>query len=366
MDEISLLGRHCIVGLSEPRLTRSEAKLLSTLRPAGIILFRHNIDTASERGWGRDLLTLIANAREASEREKFIVSIDHEGGKVHRLPEPITRFTPCCSWQDLAEDVGRAMGEELASIGINLSFAPVLDILSNPENRVIGERAFATEAEEIWPRAEKFISGLENAGVIACGKHFPGHGRTFADSHFELPTVSVSLDELENCEFVPFRQAVDSGIKALMTAHVVYTALDPEYPATLSRKIINELLRSSFGFSGTVFTDALEMNALGQSTFESNSLTAMQAGADYLLYGMGKIDYPAATAQKSVIHILRMIDKSEALERAISQSAKRTKTFVEQLPDNRLSELDNPEEKKLHRQLAEELQQRYASQTAHE
>ena len=191
-----------------------------------------------------------------------MVAIDHEGGRVLRLGEPFTQFPPAAVVgrtrnPDLAYRVGHAMGVELASVGIDLSFAPVLDVHSNPANPVIGDRAFGSDPALVSEMGIALMRGLHDGGVLSCGKHFPGHGDTEKDSHLELPVVRRSRAELEQTELVPFRAAIAAGVPMLMSAHVLYPALDPEHPATLSRAILTDLLRGELHFDGVVASDDL-------------------------------------------------------------------------------------------------------------
>src|SRR5207302_1964059 len=190
------------------------------------------------------------------------------------------------AWRDRgpAEGVGRAMGRELRAAGIDLDFAPVLDVWSNPLNRVIGDRAFGTDPARVARLGVALARGLERAGVLACGKHFPGHGASAGDSHFVLPRVRRSRRALAALELVPFARAVAANIPALMTAHIVYPALDPRRPATLSPAICRDLLRHRLGFRGVLFSDDLEMNAVAErSTPARSAVAALGAGCDMLL-----------------------------------------------------------------------------------
>jgi beta-N-acetylhexosaminidase len=176
------------------------------------------------------------------------------------------------------------MGQELQSVGIDIDFAPVLDVLTNPANTVIGDRAFASDSSIVAQLGCALARGLREGGVIPCGKHFPGHGGTFMDSHEDLPHDERSEDELLRTDLYPFRQAIAENIEMIMTAHVLYPALDPELPATLSQRIIDGLLRRQLGFQGIVVTDDLEMGAIVRhSTIEQAAVDALSAGADLLL-----------------------------------------------------------------------------------
>jgi beta-N-acetylhexosaminidase len=183
----------------------------------------------------------------------------------------------------LAEAVGRAMGRELRAVGIDLDFAPVLDVHSNPRNRVIGDRAFAGDPARVARLGLAFARGLARAGVLSCGKHFPGHGATAGDSHFVLPRVGASRRALA-AGITPFARAARAGLPALMTAHVVYSALDSRRPATLSRAICHDLLRRRLGFRGLLFSDDLEMHAVaGRGRPGRTAVEALRAGCDMLL-----------------------------------------------------------------------------------
>jgi len=180
--------------------------------------------------------------------------------------------------------VGRALGDELAALGFDVDFAPVLDVNSNPANPIIGVRAFGTDAPAVARRALAFARGLDAAGVIACGKHFPGHGDTQTDSHLELPRIDHGWDRLERVELLPFRLAAAAGLPMIMTAHVVFAALDPARPATLSEPVVTGLLRGKLGYRGVIVSDDLDMRAIaGHMGADVAAVAAVRAGCDVLL-----------------------------------------------------------------------------------
>jgi beta-N-acetylhexosaminidase len=271
-----------MIGIPGPTLDRETHAFLAEHPPGGVILFKRNVRTA------RQVRALVTELHETGAGVTPLVAIDHEGGRVHRLPRPFTHFPPAMTVAaggdaKVVEAVGRAMGRELAAVGFDLDFAPVLDVWSNPRNRVIGDRALGTTPARAARLALALARGLERGGVLTCGKHFPGHGDTTGDSHFVLPRVRRSRRDLEALELLPFRRAIAAGVPALMTAHVVYPALDRR-PATLSSKICRDLLRRRLGFAGVLFSDDLEMNAVaGRTTPGRAAVAALRAGCDMLL-----------------------------------------------------------------------------------
>jgi len=284
--DLSSVGDHFLVGLRPtPVLDPRDRRLLNDLRPAGVILFKSNFlhDQPYEQ-WLEAHRLLIADVREAVGREHMFIAIDHEGGRVCRTPAPITRFAYAANWAPQAAQVGHAMGVELASLGINLNFAPVLDIHSNPANPVIGARAFASTSEQVSTAALAFMSGLQAEGVLACGKHFPGHGDTDKDSHHELPMLKQDMAALQERELRPFRAAIDAGISMLMTSHLLVPAIDAADPVTLSRKFNQQLLREELGFQGVVVSDDIGMHAVSK-LFEDPgaAVRLLTAGADLLM-----------------------------------------------------------------------------------
>ncbi|MEW6268299.1 MAG: beta-N-acetylhexosaminidase [Thermodesulfobacteriota bacterium] len=257
-------------------------RALRTLRPAGIVLFARNI------GMPPELAHLTSQLRSLL-GPTALIAVDQEGGRVARLRAPFTEWPPMRRFGDansaaLARAAGRAMGRELAAAGFNCDFAPVLDVDSNPANPVIGDRAFSAKPGVVARLGIAFARGLEEAGILACGKHFPGHGDTDVDSHLALPEVRRTLQQLRRVELAPFRRAIAARLPMLMTAHVRYAALDPDLPATLSKRILQGLLRRQLGFRGVIVSDDLSMHALdGAGSVGEAAVAAMNAGCDLLL-----------------------------------------------------------------------------------
>jgi len=272
------------------------ARLARRLREGtvgGVILFSRNVETPRQV---RDLCREIRSAAGRG-RPAPLIAIDQEGGRVVRLTAPgFTRFPParcyslfCCRASRVAEAVGESMAGELRAVGIDINFAPVLDVDSNPENPVIGDRALSSDPEITAELGIAFLRGTLSGGVLPVGKHFPGHGHTASDSHAELPVVRSSRDTLRKRDLHPFRRAIRAGIPALMSAHVLYPALDSKFPATLSEKILGGLLRERLRFRGVVFSDALEMKAItGRFGVGDAAVRAVSAGCDVVLVCRGE------------------------------------------------------------------------------
>lgn len=284
-DKPSAYGHHFIVGLSGPELSDIDKKILSRLRPAGVLLLKRNFDhTLSYRDWLAKLDRLLIAVREYSERKEIIVSLDHEGGKVHRAPPPITHFPSAMQYRERAAEVAQAHAIELLSLGVNLSWAPVCDIHSNPENPVIGERAFGLTASEAAKYSAIYAETLQSAGILGCAKHFPGHGDTLQDSHLELPVLNLNIEQLKAREFVPFKAVLDVGVPFVMTGHIKFPEIDKSAPATMSHKILHELLRGELGFNGVVIGDDLEMQAVIHDFAKADTIgKAMTAGCDMFI-----------------------------------------------------------------------------------
>jgi beta-N-acetylhexosaminidase len=258
------------------RIARSEV--------GGVMLFRPNIDNPVQ------VAALVQSLRQASPAEApLVISIDQEGGRVQRMRGPLT------VWPDMASvaaagdvqrtrAVGRALGGELAALGIGWNFAPVLDVHTNPTNPVIGNRSFGASVEVAVDHALAFWRGLRDVGVLGCGKHFPGHGDTHADSHLELPSVNHADPRLREVELAPFAAAARAGIEAIMTAHVLYPAWDAKLPATLSRRISHDILRGELRFSGMLVSDDLGMRAVADHySVEELVVEGLLAGVDHFL-----------------------------------------------------------------------------------
>lgn len=278
------IGQMIMVGLKGEELTAEEEQLLRNYPFGGFILFAHNLKEPKQ------ILSLCRSLWEIEKEHPPFIAIDQEGGRVHRLPAPFTHFPAAAALgrtgnTGLAYRVGLATARELAAVGINLNFAPVLDVHSNPDNPVIGDRSLSSDPRQVAALGWAIIEGLRDGGIIPCGKHFPGHGDTAKDSHLELPVVEKDLTALRTVELPPFVRACRNQIESLMTAHVLYPSLDRDYPATLSQSIIGRLLREEIGYQGVIFGDDLEMNAITANYPLADAVAlAVRAGVDVLMF----------------------------------------------------------------------------------
>jgi len=277
------VGQLFMLGFSGTSVSSGLRELLADYHPGGVILFARNLEHPAQ-------IARLTNAlQQCSPDSPLLISIDQEGGRVSRLPEDFTVFPPCavlgaCGSSELAYAAAAVTAAELRAVGINMNLAPVLDVQTNADNPVIGDRAFSSTATTVCELGLATIAGLQDNKVIACGKHFPGHGDTAADSHKELPTVSASVERLRERELRPFAHAIENGLATIMTAHVLYPSLDTQRPATLSRAILTDLLRDELRFEGVTLTDDLEMRAiLDHHGIEEASVQAVQAGVDLVL-----------------------------------------------------------------------------------
>ncbi len=272
-----------MLGFDGTAVSPEWAEVQAEYKPGGMILFARNLKDPAQ------IVELTNGLQARSPHFPLLIAIDQEGGRVSRLPAGFTIFPPCgligaCRSEELAYAAASITAAELRAVGINMNMAPVLDVHSNPDNPIIGDRAYGTEPQLVATLGLAAIRGLQGKGVVACGKHFPGHGDTSKDSHKELPVVQASVDQLLERELPPFHFAIANGLAALMTAHVLYPALDAQRPATLSPTILTGLLREQWGFDGVIVTDDLEMHAISDHHGVGDAaVQSFLAGADLLL-----------------------------------------------------------------------------------
>lgn len=278
------IGQRLIVGFDGPELSPEFIELVREYKAGNVILFKHNIQSAPQ------LKKLCGEIQELVQQQTGIpafITIDQEGGMVTRLSQDASHIpgamaiasTGCV---ENAYVAGHITGLELRAMGVNFDLAPNMDINSNANNPVIGVRSYGDTPDTVSRYGLEMFRGLADAGVASAAKHFPGHGDTSVDSHVSLPVVDKSLAELEENELRPFAAAIAAGIPAVMSSHILFPQLEPEKkPATMSRKIITELLKEHMGFRGLVISDCMEMNAIQRFYGTVNGIIgAMKAGVD--------------------------------------------------------------------------------------
>lgn len=282
------IGQLMFMGIAGPSLTADEKKWIAQHNIGGIILFGRNCVEPKQI---RELTKEIQSLRlQQADRAPLFVSIDMEGGRVLRLKSPFTPW-PALNHLGIIDNPTVSfhftyrMGLEMRAVGINLDFAPCLDVMTNPKNTAIGDRAVSSDPFMVEKHASALVRGYIKSGIIPCVKHFPGHGNTFLDSHEELPIESIDLETLRDRELVPFKKAFRARADLVMTAHIRYEKIDSEYPATLSKKIVTELLRDDLRYRGLSITDDLGMKAITKNySIEETAVRAIEAGQDLLLY----------------------------------------------------------------------------------
>jgi beta-N-acetylhexosaminidase len=294
------IGQLLIAGFEGTSLPVELRAIAREFSLGGVIFFARNVEGPEQ------VAEVSRDARALVPATPPWVSVDQEGGRVARFKRPFTEWPPMLSLgrardEDLARRFARSLAAELRAVGVTLDFAPVLDILTNPLNSVIGDRALGEEAAVVGRLGAAIAEELQHAGVAACGKHFPGHGDTTADSHHDLPLVEHPPDRLRAVEFEPFRAAVRAGVASLMVAHVLVPAFDETRPSSLSAAVLR-LIRDELGFDGVVFTDDLEMRAVtDRYSIPEAAVEAIAAGCDAVLICSGRADQQAA-ALEALVH----------------------------------------------------------------
>ncbi len=284
-QQLASFGNHLIVGVSGTTLSDEDKRALSELKPVGVIFFAKNFrDGVPYDVWLQSFRELHQQIREYTERDLMFFTLDHEGGRVVRTPLPITRFPHTVLLRSHSQEVAKATGIELKSLGINLSWSPVADIYSNAQNPVIGFRAFSNTPETTAKAVCEYYQGLKASGIVGSAKHFPGHGDTSKDSHLELPVLNLSLEDLRQRELIPFKALIEAQIPIMMTAHILFPQIDPDWPATLSAAILKNILREELGFGGVVVSDDLDMKAVSDMFMEQGTVArAFNAGCDLFI-----------------------------------------------------------------------------------
>lgn len=283
-----LIGQMTLIGISGKSLTTEEKKFITENNISGVVLFARNV---AEPKQVYELCQEIQSLRKkTADQAPFFIGIDEEGGRVRRLKAPFTQWPPLKTVGDLdsataAFYLTNFMGQELMSVGINLDFAPCVDIFTNPANTVIGDRAVSTDYLMVEKMASALVRGYLKSGIFSCAKHFPGHGHTLIDSHLELPVEQANLERLRAVELIPFKKAFRSKVDMVMTGHISFPQVDPKWPVTLSELFLKKIIREEMKYRGLIITDDLDMKAMAKYYSKDEiPVRALEAGADLLLY----------------------------------------------------------------------------------
>lgn len=344
--------------LAAGELNEEEIKLLKLIKPSGAILFKRNMQSFSQSRFLISKLKKNCSRKNSQFKMPFIVSIDEEGGRVSRLPPPFTRGKPALEFAE-QNDFEGLQGQILhqvfiaKALGINCLLSPVADILSEPSNLVIGDRCYGRDAEKVTQFSSFVNKVLLEENIYSCAKHFPGHGNTTTDTHKELSISNVTLSQLKNREWIPFKKLIDDEVPFIISAHVIVPSLDEKNPATLSKVILNKYLRKELGFNGLIISDDLRMNAISEhykikrkiessiteeksvsiseddSFLKKASIDALNAGCDILLSCQSivreaKIAHAIADKMKAdkIFHI-KMMEKAWNIFYILTQKTKK-------------------------------------------
>jgi beta-N-acetylhexosaminidase len=283
-----LVGQLTLIGISGHTLTTDEKKFIVENNISGVVLFSRNV---AEPKQIYNLCHEIQELRHLmADKAPLFIGIDMEGGRVHRLKAPFTQWPPLKTIGDLdaptvAFQFALQMGLELMAVGINLDFAPCVDIFNNPENTVIGDRAVSSDYLMVEKMTSALVRGYLKSGIFSCAKHFPGHGYTVIDSHEELPIEPHDLQRLHDVELLPFKKAFRSKVDMVMTGHISFPKIDPKWPVTLSELFLKNMIKEEMKYRGLIITDDLDMKAMAKHYDKGEiPVRSLEAGADLLLY----------------------------------------------------------------------------------
>lgn len=326
------VGQLFILGFDGYSVPADFKKFIQEYNLGGVIYFKRNVQSPAQIA---ELSNEIQFSCRPSGAPNIFISIDHEGGKVNRLVKPFTKFPDQSHLGELgspkiAFDFGVVLGKELKAVGININYAPVVDVNSNPNSPVIKTRAFSDDPEVCGKMGSAVCRGIQKMGVMAVAKHFPGHGDTKEDSHYALARVDKTEEQLEELELIPFRRVIRSRVEAIMTAHILNPKLDSDYPATMSYNTIQVLLREKLRFNRLVISDDLEMKAVADHYGPNDAaVKSIAAGCDLLIY-RGDTGLPIAQIEA----IIKAVESGEIpmpmFEAALKRIESAKKTYAEQ------------------------------------
>lgn len=328
------LGHCFFIGFDGLELSTSVQDFIRNNEIGGVTLFANNYDSPAQLA---ELINSIQALRGA--QPPLMICVDHEGGRVQRFKKPFTKFPEARAIGDqdspkLAFECSEIMAKELRTVGVNVNFAPVADINTNASNPVIGPRAFGETEEQVSKMVSAYVRGFLTNGVQCVVKHFPGHGDTSKDSHFHLPRVQTSLETLLARDTKPFLKAFKSRCELVMTAHIIVESVDPGVPATLSKKILGDLLRNQLRFRGLIFSDDMEMKAMTDHFGEVEApMRALAAGVNILLYHTEPFETKAFEGLMSKLTTPEGAEARAALEASAKRVTEfRAKAFADYKP----------------------------------
>ncbi|MDQ0661501.1 beta-N-acetylhexosaminidase [Paenibacillus sp. W2I17] len=321
------VGQLLMCGFHSQHADEQITRLIRDYHVGGVIYFRRNVESVDQ------LTRLSAELQDMAAEAgalPLMISVDQEGGMVARIDQEGMTQVPgnmalgATGNPEYTLECAQILGRELKSIGINMNLAPVVDVNNNPLNPVIGVRSYGEHAESVAAHGVAAITGYQSQGIAATAKHFPGHGDTAVDSHLGMVTVPHDRNRLEQMELLPFRKAIEAGVDAIMTAHVMFPSIEPEsIPATLSHKVLTGLLREEMGFEGIIITDCLEMHAISKPYGVAEAaVRAVEAGADLILVSHTLHDQVAALEA-----IVEAVRTGRILEEVIHQAVERIMTW---------------------------------------
>lgn len=318
------IGQMIFGGIDGTSYSDEAKSLISDYHVGGIILFKNNLETTEK---AVELLNQLKRSNQEKDIPLFL-GVDQEGGRVERLPDevislPTNKIIGERNDEQFSYEIGSVLGKQLNAYGFNLNFAPVLDVNSNPQNPVIGDRSFSNDPEVVGKLGVKTMQGMQAEHIVTAVKHFPGHGDTSVDSHFELPTVEKSLAEIEEMELIPFKQAIKAGVDIVMTSHILLPKIDPDHPASMSKEIITGILRERLDYDGVVVSDDMTMHAItNHFDIGEAAIEAISAGTDLVIVAHG---------HETVIHVIESLKQAVAdgklKEQRIDESVRRLITL---------------------------------------
>jgi beta-N-acetylhexosaminidase len=283
VSALERLGELFLIGIRGLECSPQSAAFIREARIGGVILFSHNYESPEQ-------VRALTDEIQALRKDSMWIAVDQEGGRVQRFKKGLTRYPDAFTAATQVGPTGlfelaRDMAQELFALGVNLNFAPVADLWTDPKNQVIGNRSYGKDPEKVAECVSAVIRGHLASFIQPCAKHFPGHGPTSVDSHLALPRITLTASQLMSQEWIPFQHAIQAGVGMLMTGHLLLPEIDPEYPSTLSEKTLNGFLRRQLAFHEVIVSDDLEMQGITDHyTYEEAPLKALLAGCDLLIY----------------------------------------------------------------------------------